>query len=114
MKPWPHISTRCPKVTREPLRESKSGSSVSSSPPEEAALAVEGHLEARAARSHLPPEPHSIPQEAAQRLYDMSRKGLIYRLRKGEQVYYLAAQFIIGIWEFHVNDLDPELIRDRE
>ncbi len=79
--------------------------------PEEAALAL---------KVTLRPEPPGViaaraaldPQEAAQRLYDMSRKGLIYRLRKGEQVYYMAAQFIIGIWEFHVNDLDPELIRD--
>lgn len=50
--------------------------------------------------------------EAAARLYDMSRKGLIYRLNKGDEPHYMTAQFVIGIWEFHVNDLDPELIRD--
>lgn len=50
--------------------------------------------------------------EVGRRLYEMSRKGLIYRLHKGEELHYMAAQFVIGIWEFHVNDLDPELIRD--
>ena len=24
----------------------------------------------------------------------------------------MASQYIIGIWEYHVNDLDPQLIRD--
>ena len=28
------------------------------------------------------------------------------------RLQYAAAQFVIGIWEFHLNDLDPELIRD--
>ncbi len=52
------------------------------------------------------------PGEAADRLYDMSRKGLLYRVHKREEPHYMAAQFVIGIWEFHVNDLDPDLIRD--
>ncbi len=42
----------------------------------------------------------------------MSRKGLIYRSGKGDKKHYMAAQFVIGIWEYHVNDLDPDLIRD--
>jgi H+/Na+-translocating ferredoxin:NAD+ oxidoreductase subunit B len=46
------------------------------------------------------------------RLSDMSRKGLIYRSSKGGQDLYMAAQFVVGIWEYHVNDLDPDLIRD--
>lgn len=50
--------------------------------------------------------------ELADRLYTMSRKGLIFRMRKGEDVRYMSAQFVIGIWEYHVNDLDPDLIRD--
>jgi Na+-translocating ferredoxin:NAD+ oxidoreductase subunit B len=52
------------------------------------------------------------PAEVAQRLQEMSRKGLIFRLRKGPETKYMAAQFIIGIWEYHVNDLDLELIKD--
>jgi electron transport complex protein RnfB len=45
-------------------------------------------------------------------LESMSRKGLIFRsVRKG-QTTYMAAQFVIGIWEYHLNDLDKELIKD--
>lgn len=44
-------------------------------------------------------------------LYSMSRKGLIFRTGK-EQNKYMAANFIAGIWEYHVNTLDENLIRD--
>jgi Na+-translocating ferredoxin:NAD+ oxidoreductase subunit B len=45
-------------------------------------------------------------------LYDMSKKGLIARSTKSDKSLYMAAQFVIGIWEYHVNDLDVDLIRD--
>lgn len=46
-------------------------------------------------------------------LESMSRKGLIFRRSKNDHPpRYMAAQFIIGIWEYHVNSLDKELIRD--
>jgi ferredoxin len=45
-------------------------------------------------------------------LEKMSRKGLIFRAQKNDLRLYMAAQFVVGIWEYHVNDLDPELIRD--
>jgi electron transport complex protein RnfB len=48
----------------------------------------------------------------AERLDAMSKKGLIYRNRKRGETYYSAAQFVIGIWEYHVNDLDEGLIND--
>ena len=48
----------------------------------------------------------------AERLKDMARKGLIYRRYKNGQPQYMALQFAIGIWEYHVNDLDPQLIED--
>ncbi len=51
-------------------------------------------------------------QQLADRLEDMARKGLLFRLRKGDDTRYMAAQFVVGIWEYHVNDLDPELIKD--
>lgn len=53
------------------------------------------------------------PDDAARRLVEMAHKGLIYELasEKGA-LKYVAAQFVIGIWELHVNALDPELIRD--
>ncbi|MDJ0721503.1 MAG: 4Fe-4S binding protein [Desulfobacterales bacterium] len=42
----------------------------------------------------------------------MSRKGLIFRNAKNGENTYMAAQFVVGIWEYHVNDLDEDLIRD--
>ncbi len=53
--------------------------------------------------------------DAEQRLADLVRRGLIIGLpQKSGAVQYVAAQFVIGIWELHVNDLDAELIRDFE
>jgi Na+-translocating ferredoxin:NAD+ oxidoreductase subunit B len=49
--------------------------------------------------------------ELSAKLQAMSQKGLIFRIARGGETSYMAAQFIIGIWEYHVNDLDPELIR---
>ncbi|MCP4748980.1 MAG: 4Fe-4S dicluster domain-containing protein [Desulfobacteraceae bacterium] len=50
--------------------------------------------------------------EIAPLLESMSKKGLIFRVSKAENTLYMAAQFIIGIWEYHLNDLDEGLIRD--
>lgn len=48
----------------------------------------------------------------ADRLAQMAAKGLIFRITKGDRTLYSAAQFVVGIWEYHVNDLDEDLIRD--
>jgi len=80
--------------------------------PEEAKLAV--HL------SLIAEEPPVIArraklavEEAAWRLEEMARKGLIFRIESERRpTRYRALQYVIGIWEFHVNDLDVELIRD--
>lgn len=77
--------------------------------PEEARLAVLLSLkpepvESLAERAGMPRE------ELAPKLEEMARKGLIFRLRKGDEARYMAAQFVIGIWEYHVNALDEELI----
>jgi len=48
----------------------------------------------------------------APKLEKMSKKGLIYRSGKGDDKSYMASQFVIGIWEYHLNSLDKELIRD--
>jgi ferredoxin len=45
-------------------------------------------------------------------LEEMSKKGLIFRSTRGGKTHYMAAQFVIGIWEYHLNDLDESLIRD--
>jgi len=80
--------------------------------PEEAALAVKVTL--------MPEEPETIAgraklpvQETAEQLEEMAGKGLLYRFeRKGRPHRYMAAQFVIGIWEYHVNSLDKGLIQD--
>jgi ferredoxin len=80
--------------------------------PEEAELAL--HL------TLIPEEPRIIAhraklntEEAAHRLEEMAGKGLIFRLQSAERPpRYMASQYVIGIWEYHVNDLDPEFIRD--
>jgi len=66
------------------------------------------------------PEPVSVLAERldmdetrlAPILEHMSKKGLIFSQHKGGQDLYMAAQFVVGIWEYHVNDLDKELIQD--
>jgi ferredoxin len=80
--------------------------------PQEAELAVHLTLIAEAPpviarRAKLPVE------EAARRLETMARKGLIFSMasEKGP-TRYRALQYVIGIWEFHVNDLDVALIRN--
>ena len=51
--------------------------------------------------------------EAEKRLLNMAKKGLIYSfVIPDKPTTYMSNQMIIGIWEFHVNDLDPDLIRD--
>ncbi|MCB2186768.1 MAG: 4Fe-4S binding protein [Deltaproteobacteria bacterium] len=49
----------------------------------------------------------------AELLADMARNGLIYSIHPGEKPpLYMAAQYVVGIWEYHVNQLDEDLIRD--
>ncbi len=66
------------------------------------------------------PEPLSVIAERAKRtieelepiLKQMVVKGLaIHSARKGNN-YYMAAQFVVGIWEYQVNRLNKDLIRD--
>ena len=52
-------------------------------------------------------------QKASQRLETMAQKGLIYRIdADGDPPMYMASQYVIGIWEFQVKDLDEGLARD--
>jgi len=51
--------------------------------------------------------------EAATMLEAMWQKGLILKHEsKGKPSRYMASQFVVGIWEFQVNRLDPELVGD--
>ena len=80
--------------------------------PEEAELALSLTL--------LPEEPahvarriHLPEEETARRLEEMAKKGLIYRIQpKDAPTRYMALQYVIGIWEFHVNSLDRGLVDD--
>ncbi|MGA2467571.1 MAG: 4Fe-4S binding protein [Thermodesulfobacteriota bacterium] len=67
---------------------------------------------------NLRSEPEDLPQiaarigreesELASKLEDMAQKGLIFRVRQGDQVLYQAYQFMVGIYEFQVKNLDSE------
>lgn len=80
--------------------------------PEEAELAL--HLTLIAEEPKVIARRAKIgPEEAADRLEEMAKKGLIYRIASPDKpMRYMALQYIIGIWEFHVNDLDVGLIKD--
>ena len=50
-------------------------------------------------------------QETSERLTVMSRKGLIYSIEPpGKPATYMANQMVIGIWEYHVTQLNPDLM----
>ena len=47
--------------------------------------------------------------ELASRLEKMAREGSLFRVRIGCEPHYSAQQFLVGIYEFHVDSLDREL-----
>jgi electron transport complex protein RnfB len=46
--------------------------------------------------------------ETGELLESMARRGLIYRVRAGDDVLYMSINFIAGIYEFQLNNLDRE------
>ena len=82
--------------------------------PDQAALAL--HL------SMVPEPVHIIsrrsgldPDETVTMLEEMSDKGLIFRMHRDDKPsLYMASQYVVGIWEYQVNHLDPELVKDME
>ena len=76
--------------------------------PEEAEVAM---------RLRLFPEPARViarrcgmdEGEAAEMLESMARKGLALRVRGGRERFYLALHFVVGIYEFHVGEIDAEM-----
>lgn len=52
------------------------------------------------------------PETTGRMLADMSEKGLIVHSSKDGVDLYMQAQFVIGIWEYQVNNLTRELIED--
>lgn len=79
---------------------------------DEAALAL--HLTLIPEEARVVARRAGLPSgEAAPRLEALARKGLAFSLgRPGERPRYMAAQFVIGMWEYHVNDLDEAFVRD--
>ncbi|HPR53879.1 MAG TPA: 4Fe-4S binding protein [Deltaproteobacteria bacterium] len=53
----------------------------------------------------------SDPDDLTVRLEDMAHRGLIFRLKE-EEPRYFPIPFIVGIYEFQLNNLNPELLRD--
>lgn len=77
--------------------------------PEEAELAmccsvIPEQIRVIARRAGLPVE------EASRRLDAMSDKGLIFSYDYKGATHYMAAQFAIGVWEWHLSQLTPELV----
>ena len=44
----------------------------------------------------------------------MARKGLLFRKRKGEETFYAAVPYVIGIFEFQLGKMDKDFARDHE
>jgi electron transport complex protein RnfB len=67
---------------------------------------------------HLTPMPETVPviaeragmdeEEAAELLETLAKEGSIMRIRIEGQPYYMAASFVVGIYEFHLKSMDRE------
>jgi electron transport complex protein RnfB len=55
---------------------------------------------------------HSDLAAIASRLEDMAGRGLLFRLKEGETIRYLIVPFIVGIYEFQLNNLNQQLLKD--
>jgi len=49
------------------------------------------------------------PEEIAARLEDMTERGLLFRLKRGDSSKYAAIPFVHGLFEFQLKNLDKEL-----
>jgi Pyruvate/2-oxoacid:ferredoxin oxidoreductase delta subunit len=80
--------------------------------PEEAELAM--HLSLIAEEARVVARRAKLPvEEVTQRLKEIEAKGLVFVEHKaGEPPRYMATHYIVGIFEFQVNKLDPELAAD--
>lgn len=54
------------------------------------------------------------PEETEQTLYDMSKRGLLFRTGKQGGYRYMASAFLVGIIEFQMNRMTPALVKDME
>ncbi|MDY6988431.1 MAG: 4Fe-4S binding protein [Thermodesulfobacteriota bacterium] len=80
--------------------------------PEEAELAVHLSLMPKKAQAIARRTGLSL-EEVSARLEEMAQKGLIFTMEKeGKAALYGASQYVIGIWEYQVDKLNPELIEE--
>jgi ferredoxin len=54
------------------------------------------------------------PAGLAQNLEAMAKKGLLFRVRKGDGVRYCAVPYVVGIFEFQVKNMDADFAKDCE
>ncbi len=54
------------------------------------------------------------PATTAERLEDMAKRGLIFRIREGDRVAYRPISFLVGIYEFQLDRLDREIVEMAE
>ncbi|MFZ5585679.1 MAG: 4Fe-4S binding protein [Thermodesulfobacteriota bacterium] len=82
--------------------------------PEQAELAV--HLGLKLERAEAIAERAGLDAAVAEkRLQEMSRLGLVFSIESPDRPpVYMAAQFVIGIWEYNLNRLTPEFVREVE
>ena len=80
--------------------------------PEQAALAL--HLTLIAEEAPVIARRAGLPlEQASQMLAEMAEAGLLYDVKpKNGAARYMATQFVVGIWEYQVKRLYPELIED--
>lgn len=52
------------------------------------------------------------PEAILPLLKEMGQKGLIVHVNRNGLDFFMLAQFVVGIWEYQVNRLTPELIED--
>jgi ferredoxin/DNA-binding MarR family transcriptional regulator len=54
------------------------------------------------------------PAETAELLERMSKKGLLFRLRNGDNAHYNVVPFVPGIYDFQLNTMDREFAQDMQ
>jgi ferredoxin len=54
------------------------------------------------------------PDELAQQMEQMAKKGLLFRKRKGDLLRYAAVPYVVGIFEHQLKRMDEDFARDHE
>ena len=54
------------------------------------------------------------PEETAEHMEEMAKRGLLFRVKKADGNRYAAAPYVVGIFEFQLNNLEKNLVSDME